>query len=343
MDVMPTRKRAAGAIEVIPPSASPTPKKVRDYAAERASALAKKNMQTIEAGARKAEGLLGEDIIMLAQALVLVSLPIARTSETRIAAEAQLSDTSTLRITFSAALEGIPLPFGNDRYLLDWLCDRAIRSGKPFVDLRSASQFLIETGRADSGKNIADVRERLTRIAGLTIGIERDGEITATRVNPVIKRANIPKLMGNFSFPAGQELLPGMEQHAHGLLFDEDFFSDMRRYRIAFPRKLWLLHQEGKGNPTQSVLAAFLQWRLHAAQSQTIIPWEGIIRQLGTRDSNMNRLKGHVRVAVERLKAVWPEAQVEIVRQGLRVDRSPIPMLPDDPSKNRVRRIGKGD
>ncbi|HWZ52296.1 MAG TPA: hypothetical protein VNW54_12615 [Granulicella sp.] len=43
------------------------------------------------------------------------------------------------------------MPFGNDRHLMAWLFDKAINSDSSFVTIRSASDYLRETGKKRNG------------------------------------------------------------------------------------------------------------------------------------------------------------------------------------------------
>ena len=68
-----------------------------------------------------------------------------------------ISDGSVLKVTFSAAVDGIDLPFGADRHLLAWLFDKAINADTPFVAFRNASEYLRETGKTLSGQRVKEL------------------------------------------------------------------------------------------------------------------------------------------------------------------------------------------
>ena len=180
----------------------------------------------------------------MAQALILCSIPHRPTTETKIVREARLGDGSTLLVTFSAVGGGVAMPYGADANLLHWLIDRAIREKSSFVSFRSASQYLTETGKTDGGPNIRDLTERLRRLSGLVINVQRQGEnsdLSATI--PVISKAHLPKTSTGFS-DATQQELPGVEKY--GVQLSDSFFRDMLEHHLAFPRELCSLYRRAE-------------------------------------------------------------------------------------------------
>lgn len=103
------------------------------------------------------DGVLSEDLIQVAQAMVLCGLPYTSTKETHIIRKARLGDGSTVTVVFSAGLSA-EMPYGSDRTLLYWMVDKAIKSQSAFVSWETASEFLQDLGMVNSGKNRADLR-----------------------------------------------------------------------------------------------------------------------------------------------------------------------------------------
>ena len=54
---------------------------------------------------------------------------------------------------------------------------------------------------------------------------------------------------------------------------------------------------------------------------------------------NPRRFKQNVKKAVQQLRIVWPEIRIDVVKEGVWVDRAVQPLLRDDPEKKRVRRL----
>ena len=242
----------------------------------------------------------------MAQALILCTLPYRPTAERQVVRSARLSDGSTLRVTFTAGINGIDMAFGNDRHLMAWLFDKAINSDTAFVTIKSASDYLRETGKSRNGDRVKELAARLARLTGLVIGIERRSSgSTQTVMLPMIASSNLPSnlTLQLEAESAGQTHLPGIE-NPFGIQLEERFFQDIKKHHV---------------------------------QSETVIPWAGLREQFPQDDSNPRRFKQNVKKAVQQLRIVWPEIRIDVVAEGVWVDRAVQPLVPDDPTKRRLR------
>src|SRR5258708_2931921 len=79
-----------------------------------------------------------DQLMQVAQALILCGLPYNPTDETRVVRKARLADGSEVRVTFTAALDGSKMPYGSDRTLLHFLIDKAVKTGSRFVSWNTA-------------------------------------------------------------------------------------------------------------------------------------------------------------------------------------------------------------
>jgi hypothetical protein len=318
----------------------------RDYVNERKVALEKTVLRISELREDRNSGTLGDEVIKMAQALILCTLPYRQTEERQLVRSARLSDGSTLRVTFTAGITGVALAFGNDRHFMAWLFDKAINCDTSFITIKNASEYLRETGKKRNGDRVKELAERIRRIAGLVIGIERRGSSTTqTLLLPIIAASNLPHNL-TVQLQAeddGQTSIPGFE-NAFGIQLEERFFQDIKRYHVAIPRRLWLQLQGQKGGPLLQDLLTFFVYRCYCAQSETVIPWSGLRDQFPQDDSNPYRLKQNVKKAIKQLRILWPEVRIDILKEGIWVAKAAMPLLPDDPSKKRVRRLDvKGD
>jgi len=159
-----------------PAAAQPEREGKRDYRSERLEASSTAIDAMAELHKERSLGTLGNEVIKLAQALVLCSLPPKATDQTRLSRTARLSDGSKLTVTFSATIEGVGLPYGADADLLEWLIDKAIRQNSPFVPVKSANEYLVDTGRTRTGPAVRDLAKRFRRLTGLVISIDRPNE-----------------------------------------------------------------------------------------------------------------------------------------------------------------------
>ncbi len=317
------------------------PKKQRHYAKERKDALDNSIERAAELREDRNSGALGDEVIKMAQALILCTLPYRPTDERQVVRTARLSDGSTLRVTFTAGLTGVAMAYGNDRDLMAWLFDKAINSETAFVTIRNATEYLRETGKQRNGDRVKELAARLRRLSGLVIGIERRGETTTrTMMLPMIASSNLPHnlTMQLEAENNGQKALPGLE-NPFGIQLEERFFQDIKRHHVAIPRRLWLQLQGQKGGPTMKDLLTFFVYRCYCAQRETVIPWAGLREQFPQDDSNPRRLKSNVKKAIKQLRILWPEVRIDAIEEGVWVAKAPMPLLPDDPSKKRVRRL----
>ncbi len=93
------------------------------------------------------------------------------------------------------------------------------------------------------------------------------------------------------------------------------------------------------GIPQLQDLLTFFVYRCYCAQSETVIPWAGLKEQFPQDDSNLRRLKQNVKKAVKQLRLLWPEVRIDVLPEGVWVNKAVQPLLPEDASKRRVRRM----
>ena len=264
------------------------------------------------------DGALSEDLVQVAQAMVLCGLPYNPTKETRIIRKARLGDGSTVMVVFSAGLSS-EMPYGSDRTLLYWMIDKAIKSKSPFVSWQTATEFLRDLAMVNSGKNRADLKKRYRRLSGLTIGVERSragGE--ETMLMPFIEESRLPSSVDIRQEGRGEQLLP-LEPLVFGFKLGDRIFREVLSHHVPVPLRLL---QETKRKSQLQDYMLFLYWRCYAAQSETVIPWASIREQLWQEDSNTRRVRQRFAEAITALKVLWPQMQAEARFQGLWVGPS---------------------
>jgi hypothetical protein len=310
---------------------------VRDRSAEKLRALDKKALRLGELVDDRNTGKLGEEVIKLAQAMILCTLPYSATSERTITRKARLGDGSTLSVTFSAGMEGVQLPFGADRKLLAWILDRAIKSDSPSIGWESAWEYQKEMGLSRSGKNNHDLRERFIRISGLNINIQRkDSTSVAGKNYSIIERYYLPRSIRGKGQDLDQPNLPDIPSHdPYEVCLNRALFEDIRLHHVVVPRALWA---QTKGNSQVQDMVLWLYCRCYAAQTESVIPWAALADQF-PQDSNRRRMREHAREAIRMLRHLWLGCRVEAIDVGILVDKATAPLLLDDASKGRIRRL----
>lgn len=308
----------------------------RDRSAESLRAKAKSIGRISDLAVARHDGSLGDEYIKLAQVLLMCSLPHSRTDKSHVVRRARLGDGTYLNLTLSAMNSNVPLPFGRDRKLLAWIIDRAIRSDNPFVPWSAAAEYQREMGIPEGGKSNKELQARFARIASLGINIERTGNgVKRTRAYAVLSDSVLPQSITGYAPETRQLALSGMENR-FGIQLSSELFDDIRRYNYALPRLLW---QTLTGPSQVQDIVLWLFVRAYAASSETVIPWPALIEQFGSEDSNPRRLKMHAREALRTLNTLWPESKLIEDTEGIRVQKTKVPLLPDDTTKKRVRRL----
>ena len=315
---------------------------VRDRVAEKQIAKGKQALRLGQLLDDRNTGKLGDEVIKIAQAMLLCTLPYSATTENHITRTARLGDGSTLTVTFSTGIADVPLPFGSDRKLLAWVFDRAINSESPMIAWESAWQFQKEMGLKRSGKNNKDLRERFHRISGLNINIERkDASGIAGKNFSIIDTYNLPPSIvakkfnpdqSSLKYPADTAALPPAP---FGISINQTLFHDIRKHHVAVPRSLWL---QAKGNSQVQDMVLWLYYRCYAAKTESVIPWSALAEQF-PQDKNPRRARQHAREAIAQLRLLWPGVRVEATATGIWVDKATQSLLLDDPSKGRIRRL----
>jgi hypothetical protein len=258
-------------------------------------------------------GELGEQMVQIAQALVLCGLPYKPTKETKIVRRARLGDGSVVSVTFNAGLDGIAMPYGSDRTLLHWMVDKAIKTKSPIVSWDTATEFLRDVGLTDSGKNRNDLKERYRRLSGLTIGVVRKGKSDSTLLVPFIEESHLPTSVDLKAEKAGMQLLR-MDAPTFGFKLGDRIFREILQHHVPVPFEL-LQATKKKSQLQDNVI--FLYWRSFAAQSEVLIPWRALRDQLWQDDSVASRIRVRFVEAISVLKVMWPELNARAEKAGL--------------------------
>ncbi len=307
----------------------------RNSREERALAKNRQALRIGEIAAARHEGTLGEEYIKLAQAMILCTLPYSQTKELRITRKARLGDGSLLSVTFSAAREKTPLPFGADRKLLAWIFDRAIRSDSPFIPWTSATEYQREMGLPIGGSGNRDLHKRFERVSGLVISIQRQTSTDRRElIYPIMQGIHLPRSITGLHSEEDQPSLPELIDR-FGFTLNPSLFEDIRKYHIVLPRRLW---QEISGPTQVQDIVYWLIFRCYSVASESVIPWAALSEQFPA-DKNQRRTRANARQAIVILRTLWPGVQIEEMTQGIWVAHTSEPMLQDDVGKGRVRKL----
>jgi hypothetical protein len=281
--------------------------------AQRQKLSARLNQRLIDVAVLRHFGQLSGEVYQVAQALILCGLPYNPTSDRNVIRKAILADGSTVKVTFSTALEG-SMPYGSDRSLLHFLLDKAVKTKSRFVSWETATEFLVAMKMSPGGKNRRDLRKRFARIKGLTISVERTGLHSKKTEMPIIQRSHLPISLD----PQNERRTYGrvhlVESMAYGVELDEMFFSELMLHHVPIPQEL--IFSTRKQSQLQDHMF-FLCWRCYAAQRESLIPWKYLREQLWQDDLNKQRIRERFADAIRALRTIWRELQAEAKSEGL--------------------------
>ena len=254
------------------------------------------------------------DILQLAQIFVFCSLPYRPTEERQISHTARLGDGSTVEVVFTAMRPGVGIAYGNDRSLLYWLVDKAIREGTATISWEHASDYLRATGQGDGGRQRVLLRERFGRIASTAITVVRKtNERIDQEIIPIIRRISLPaSITGKIN--ASEAIDRRMGRAAFGLQFDEGFVRDFMIHKVPVLRSLLVATQ---ARPQMQDCMFFLIWRSYSAAKESVVPWDRLREQFWQADSNQSRIRLRFKEAIALIRSAWPELQAEARSAGL--------------------------
>ncbi len=235
---------------------------------------------------------------------MLCTLPLKRTSATRLRRRARIGQRDEILVTFTAIDDSIPLPFGADRALLAWIQTRAFRDGYVLFD--SLKDFLASFRLNASGANYARFRERLERIANLAIQVRVTGAALDVTNAPPIERAvfpDTPAALRELSLPASgggrRTLRPGR----YGLKLSPAFHRYLRESPVPMPLELM---RGFHARPIAWDLSSLAIWRCHAAKRASVIPWRSLIEHLGSHDRDRKQLKRSLGRILDKIRGAYP-------------------------------------
>ncbi len=252
------------------------------------------------------------DILQLAQIFAFCSLPYRPSDEHHISHTARLGDGSQVEVIFTALRPGVPIAYGNDRSLLYWLIDKAIREQSAFIPWETASEYLRAMKQRDCGRNRELLRERFKRISSTGITVVRTTGVEEQLNMPIIRRSALPASLTGAD--RALALAGADKDKVLGVQFDEGFVGDFMSHRIPVLRSLLVATQ---ARPQMQDCMFFLIWRSYSAAHESCIPWDRLREQFWQSDSNESRIRTRFREAIVMLKTAWPELQAMAQLRGL--------------------------
>lgn len=239
--------------------------------------------------------------IVQARAMVLCAFPYTRISERSVTRTARIGPETRISVTFTSVDPAVPLPFGADRALFAWMQTQSLHRGR--VDFGALSQYFDAFRLGSSGREYRVARERLRRLESLamTIRVESPETEEVVRLHP-LKRASKPRLV---EIPCEERLAGALtlRRGRFGFELDPDFWQHIKSHPVPLPLALM---RQFHNRPQAWDFAAFLFYRSFAARSASVVPWDDLVDQLGSRDSFPRRLKASLARVLREIWVVFP-------------------------------------
>ncbi len=268
-------------------------------------------------------------LLIQAKGLLLCTLPLQRTPETRLRRRARIGRTDEIRVTFAAVDSSIPLPFGADRALLAWIQTRAFRDG--YVVFDTLKDFFAAFRLNSSGANYAHFKKRLERIANLTVQVRVTGSDIDITNAPPIERAvfpSTPVAERHLRVPDAQDGERTVRPPRYGLQLSRSFHQYLRHSPITLPLELL---RPFHAKPIAWDLASLAVWRCYAASRASVIPWDSLVEHLGSHDRDRKQLKRSLSRTLNTIRLAYPGFPARLLPRyrGLAVEPWRLPAAPD--------------
>jgi hypothetical protein len=282
----------------------------RDWQKERDAAAAKKVDRLMETWNKGLSG----DPLFYARILIQCGLPVEIHESTEpVERVTKIGKDEEVRVVFSQRTRGVPLPYGKDRNMAIYLAHTSVTARSSLLDWKDINPYLTLFGNYErSGRNHRIAQERFIRIAnmGITAYYTRmvNGE-PQTRIEDIsmVQGADIPGAIDELTGKWVTKQTPKqMLLRAESLRINPRFYElylapGASIYGKAVPIPVELVLQFAD-QPRDLDYALFLYWRCFAAQTESTISWEQLMRQFDSRDDAIRKWRYRFRQVVTRMR-----------------------------------------
>lgn len=202
----------------------------------------------------------------------------------------------------------VGVPFGSRaRLILLYLQSEAIRTQSREINLgRSLRVWLGKLGVPIGGKSIKDVRDQCLRLSRCRMSFQIQQNDKTGFVNQNLVDTAM------FSNDADGALLETVH-------LSERFFSELQKHPVPLQEAAI---RALSNNSMALDIYCWLTYRLRSIKESTVITWAGLMPQFGVAYKDKKDFRRRFVENLHLALAVYPEAQVEVVRGGLKLLRS---------------------
>lgn len=253
-----------------------------------------------------------------ARVLVQASLPHRTPKESQLKNNAWIRKNGNFSLILQQGLnkdgDYIGFPFGNiPRLLLAYFSTQAVQTKSREISLcNSLSEFMRALGMSSNGRDIKRMKDQLYRLlsANISFRYEQPEEFAAGANKPIAKK---------YSFWWDERNLNQQSLFKNAVILDEDFYHEITSHPVPIDMRAVAVLKHS------SLALDFYTWltyRVFDLKAPQKITWTTLHKQVG---SNYNRVRDFKKYAIDALtkvKAVYPDLQIEEERDYLLIKPS---------------------
>jgi hypothetical protein len=257
---------------------------------------------------------------LISKALMLCPLPFRKTMERQIVSETRVPGGSITTI-ITALDDKILLPHGKDSFVLDALSSEARRHKTPIITTENLADLMRLLKMDDvGGENYKRFLARIARIGAFAMRIKRKGVLAINaRIVDIDGSEFWSKNDVRREKRGERKVIPGVVK------LSDEYYADLMNQYAAVPIAIL---DALSANPTAYSLGKWLWYRSEVSETETVVPWDDLMRERGSKDSNVQRFKAKVRSTLTLMGPSRPEVKClfKADTKGLRI--TPIDALP---------------
>lgn len=240
-----------------------------------------------------------QDKALISKALMFCPLPYRRTEEKQLVKECRVPG-GNIQVVLNALDDKIPLPFGNDAFVLDLLSSQARFRKNPEITTEHLADLMQMLGHEHfGGRDYRIFLERIRRIGAFAMRVKRRGSLAIN--------ARVVDVDGS-AFWGAQDI----EREKRGerplmpyvIRLSPEYYADLMTSYVPLPLEVLARFS---GSPTEYSLVKWLWIRADVSASATVVPWDELVQERGSSDSNVWRFQAQVRTVLAKLAPARPE------------------------------------
>lgn len=252
-----------------------------------------------------------KDLSFMSRLLVMVNLPYR---DPGAEAKNWWRVNGSVSINVTPGYDGnknLGIPYGSyPRLIVAYLITQAVKTQDPVIKLGSSfREFLNLIGIEKGGKQYRQLQKQLKRTLAAAFSWTYSDEKVWSRTNVQVSYQS--QLWWD---PKSPEQLSLWESY---IRLNTDFFNEVIRNPVPIDLRVLKLF---KNSPLGLDLYMFLSWRTFNLKEPTFISWKALHGQLGGQYANLKTFARDCRQHLKRIKAIWPELRIKLVKGRLCVE-----------------------